>query len=157
MQLASRCWFFPCGSWPAGDCSPAVMHVCRHASPAGWLLQRQAARPRRGLACSLWELACQRMFACGDARLQARFASRLAPTKTGRSWPHRWARAAKCRRSVPALNAHAHLGRRQGLRVRRACLFGCKVGQLVLGVVVKVDQQRHKQHRIQIGHQQITV
>jgi hypothetical protein len=30
---------------------------------------------------SLWELACQRMFACGTARSSPRFSSRLAPTR----------------------------------------------------------------------------
>jgi len=73
-------WLFPCRSWPASECSPAVMPVHRHDSPAGWLLQRQAA-------ASLWELACQRLLACGDAHSQARFASRLAPTKTSCSVP----------------------------------------------------------------------
>ncbi len=92
-------WLFPCRSWPASECSPAVMPVHRHDSPAGWLLQRQAA-------ASLWELACQRMLACGDAHSQARFASRLAPTKTSwlfpcRSWP-----ASECSPAVMPIHRH---------------------------------------------------
>jgi hypothetical protein len=60
------------------------MHVGRHDSPAGWLLQKHK---ELRLAFPLWELACQRMLACGDARLQARFASRLAPTKDKIAFP----------------------------------------------------------------------
>jgi hypothetical protein len=124
------------GDKPASECSPAVMNVCRHPSPAGWLLQRQAATPRQGLACPLWELACQRMFACGDERLPARFASRLAPTKTRRnvpagvwlvpcgSWP-----ASECSPAVMNVCRHdspaGWLLQRQAATLRRGLDFPC--------------------------------
>jgi hypothetical protein len=41
-QLSVKLLQRPCGSWTASECSPAVMHVHWHGSPAGWLLQRQA-------------------------------------------------------------------------------------------------------------------
>ncbi len=104
-NASARLGLSPCGSWPASECSPAVMTVCRHDSPAGWLLQRQGARPRQGLACSLWELACQRMFACGDDRSLARFASRLAPTNT--AWPGLQARV-HCQTDGTVLRTHPH-------------------------------------------------
>jgi hypothetical protein len=45
-------------------------------------------------AAPLWELACQRMLVCGDARSQARIADRLAPTKcTARMAGADWRRA----------------------------------------------------------------
>ena len=51
-------------------------------------------------AAPLWELDCQRMLACGDARSLARFASRLAPTKTSWLFPCRSSPASECSSAV---------------------------------------------------------
>ena len=67
--------FFLVGDKPASECSPAVMNVHWHDSPADWLLQRQDIVSPVGAGLPANRAATQ-------ALPHAKIASRLAPPKS---------------------------------------------------------------------------